>query len=105
MNPPFHFSGSLTQLGEVSSMIFRVPIFLTPIVEELEKEFILWRLKEVRDYGKKIYITFEGSIFNDTHLKIACRIAKNHNFSLIQFGILPRDDKLLVTFVLAPRRR
>jgi hypothetical protein len=83
-----------------------VPIFLAPLTSVLEKEFMIWKLKETRDHGREVYITFEGSIFSDTHLKIARKIAKNHGFRLGGFGVrVTGCNTLLVTFVLKPKRR
>lgn len=82
-----------------------VPIFLAPLVEELEGSFRLWELKEVVDCGRDVYVTWKATIFNDVHIKVARRVSKKHGFKLIGFGVrVIGCDTILVTFVLAPRR-
>jgi hypothetical protein len=54
--------------------------------------------------SKSIYITFRMGAFSDTHIKFMQKIAKLYGLKIKGYGVLPRDGKLLVTFVLTERK-
>jgi len=75
------------------------------IIEDFLKHFYIWELVKREKWGKNIYISFRTGVFNDLHAKQFQKIARLHGFRLVGYGIRPVDaGKLLVTFVLIPKR-
>ena len=76
------------------------------IVEDFLTQFFTWKCIDVKQWGKSIYVTFKTGAFSDLHVKYVQRIARSHGFRLVAYGTRPLDAaEMLVTFVLAPRRR
>jgi hypothetical protein len=76
------------------------------IVEDFLTQFFTWKYIETKRYGKSIYITLKSGGFSDLHVKYVQRIARSHGFRLVAYGTRPLDAaEMLVTFVLAPRRK
>jgi hypothetical protein len=93
-------------MNSATSSTASLPPGVREIVDEFLKNFYTWELMKAESRGKNTYVSFKAGIFGDLHAKQMQKLARLHGLRVSGYGVVPHyTGKLLVTFVLAPRRK